>query len=150
MTIGFSLGRSTCLSDSTIADNDTLDCLHLVLNSIVTASATWDGRQAEWRAEACSDGGQGWSKRSAPAKERVEWPVFIVNVSGVLVVASRSPKGPQLGLLHAQQPAASRGGTTSAHYSLLTPSSLQYSRLIHILLHSIPVARACSVLLLAN
>lgn len=46
MTIGFSLGRSTCLSDSTIADNDTLDCLHLVLNSIATASAAWDGGQA--------------------------------------------------------------------------------------------------------
>jgi len=48
MTIGFSLGRSTCLSNSTIADDDTLDCLHLVLNSGVTASAAWDGGRAEW------------------------------------------------------------------------------------------------------
>ena len=37
--------RSTCLSDSTIADDDTLHCLHLVLNFSVTASAAWDGGQ---------------------------------------------------------------------------------------------------------
>jgi hypothetical protein len=76
MTIGFSLRRSTCLSDSTIANDDTLDCLHLVLNSNVAASAAWDEGQAEWRVEVCGDGGQGWSKRSASglltALERVE------------------------------------------------------------------------------
>lgn len=48
MTIGFWVGRSTCLSNSTIADDDTLDCLHLVLVSSVAAAA-WggDGRSGE-------------------------------------------------------------------------------------------------------
>ena len=31
----------TCISDSTIADDDTLHCLHLVLNFSVTASTAW-------------------------------------------------------------------------------------------------------------
>src|SRR5258706_7634296 len=96
MTIGFSLGRSTCLSDSTIADGDPLDCLDFVLNLSVTASAGWDAEQAEGRAEVCSDGGQGWFNRSEPAKERVEWPVLIVDVSEVAVVAYSPHDGPQM------------------------------------------------------
>ena len=46
--------------------------------------------------EVCSGGGQGWSKRSAPAKERVEMPVLIVNVSEVVVVAYSPHDGPQM------------------------------------------------------
>lgn len=157
MTIGFSLGRSTCLSDSTIADNDTLDCLHLVLNFSVTASAAWDGGQAKWRAEVCSDGGQGWSKRSAWAKERVERAVLIVNVSEVVVVAHSSHNGPQMTVRAINGPFAcpaassqpSRGGTTSAHYfvRLLQATALFKVNPHTIALHSSPVARACSVLL---
>lgn len=157
MTIGFSLGRSTCLSNSTIADNDTLDCLHLVLNFSVTASAAWDGGQAEWRAEVCSDGGQGWSEQSAWAKERVERLVLIVNVSEVVVVAHSSHNGPQIAVRaingafrmpSSQQPAQPRRHHLS---SLLRPSvsckPLHYLKLIHILLHSIPVQSHAPVLL---
>ena len=156
MTIGFSPGRSTCLSDSTIADNDTLDCLHLVLNFSVTSSAAWGGGQAEWRAEVCSDGGQGWSKRSAWAKERVEGPVLIVNVSEVVVVAHSSHSGPQMAVRAINGPFAcpaassqpSRGGTTSAHnfVRLLRATALFKVNPHTIALHSSPVQSHAPVL----
>ena len=145
MTIGFSLGRSTCLSDSTIADDDTLDCLHLVLIFSAIASAAWDGEQAEWRAEVCSDGGQGWSNSSAPAKERVEWPALIVNVSEVVVVAHSSHDGPQMAARAINGPFTcptassqpSRGGTTSAHYFVHLLHLLQATALFKVNPHNI-------------
>jgi len=87
VTIGLSVGKSTCLSDSTIADDDTLDCLHLVLNSSV-AAATKSGGQAEWRAEGCSDGGQGWSKRSPHGQGASRVVSIYCYIPGLVVVAT--------------------------------------------------------------